>query len=144
MLILQRRMVFLLHREMLSLLVCDFYLFQYGQFLSFDFLFSVFNFDKRSIWQLLRRRHALVGQNRLVILLISQRQSTLVDLSCHLLLDRFDDAIIDNIFGLIWSDLMQLLPIYFVLSHHLILMLHISFELLQNAPILLGFQWRNL
>ncbi len=101
-LILQRQLVFLLHREVLSLLVGQLYLLHNDHFLCFDFLlYVVFNLHKGSIGQLRRRRDALVGQNRLVVLLISQRQDTLVGLRGHLLLDGLDDAIIDNIFGLV-------------------------------------------
>lgn len=86
----------------------------------------------------LRHLFKRLFQQRLIILLIGQLQYAVIVALCYLYLDLVDDLIIDYVFLFVLGDPMQLIDLFLVLSDHLILLLHVLLEFLQDVLVVLG------
>jgi hypothetical protein len=60
------------------------------------------------------------------------------------LFDCGDDAGVDNIFCLVRGDLVELLSVLFILSHHVVFLLYVLSELFEHAPVFLCFETGDL
>lgn len=77
-------------------------------------------------------------QQGLIILLISQLQYAVIVALGYLYLDLVDDFIIDYVLLFVLGDPMQLIDLLLVLSDHLVLLLHVLLEFLQDVLVVLG------
>lgn len=77
-------------------------------------------------------------QQGLIILLIGQLKYAVIVALGYLYLDLVDDLIIDYVLLFVLGDPMQLIDLLLVLSDHLILLLHVLLEFLQDVLVVLG------
>lgn len=136
-LILHRQLILLLHHQVLPLCIRIIDLYLDGFFLLLDLLREC-HLLREALRLSLRHLLQRFFQQRLIVLLISQLQYAVIVALRYLNLDLVDDLIIYNVLLLILGDPVQLIDLLLVLSYHLILLLHVPLELLQDVLVVLG------
>ena len=77
-------------------------------------------------------------EQRLVVLLISELEKAVVAALRDLEFDLADDPVIDDVLLLVLGDAVQLVDLLLVLRNHLVLLLHVALELVQDVLVVLG------
>lgn len=131
---------------MLFLLTCDLNFSLNPRLLLLDFLYfflrSFFNFEKTSVWHG-GLRLVLLGQDWLIVHLVCKHQTRIVRMFCYFFLNGREKRLVNHIFCLVWSDLVQLVTVLLVLCDHLIFLLYVTFQFFKNRDVFMTFYLSN-